>query len=403
MSYNFELIRENISRITKELKDNPYYNGNMKEYEQNRASYKLMEEIEKYEGFNDLLKDKMIYLDLFLYTFNEIQFLDKIIENTIKYDIDNTIEKLNSLFNLEDTKFCLYFMLLGIKINKRYDIDEKFKLISIAEEDNIQLESNSKLSAQKVKKNLINERFKINTAIVLTDNIKIIPNIDHNKAFAMNSLIKEKARIITLLISLLTKEACSILYTFPEFDTEGIIYESLCTGLNEYNFIPGEKVDIEIDIEEFTSMIKKIEILNKKEKNHLILVLSKFADACMVKDYMSKSIELRTVSEALFAVDRDYSDPISYLVRQRGAFFLGENAEERLKIDKCLNCGYKISSSIIHGSYICKNIEKDIEIVEEFKDICSKAIIKFIKSGKFYTKDDWDNLIYGINNLDTFL
>ena len=401
MKYDFEKIRENVCNIVKEFEQVMNYlresnaADNMREHELSKSTFKLISYFDSESEFNDLFTNKMLFCGTFATTLSNYEVSKQIIENTINNGIDNTIEKLNSFFNYSKTKFSLYYTLLGIRINKEYVIDEKFKLINHKENDLIDSTISNGLTPENFKSHILKEKFKTEAVLVFTDNLILDTGDSSNFHVYSENLVKKLSQII-LLINLSTKKGCTLLSSYYDFEIDSIISAPASLGFSLCKFVPQDNYDVEIDIEDFKQSMDLIEKFNSNYLEHLNFILSKFSDACLRNDYLGTAVELRTVLESIYSSDKDQHEPISHTVSYRAACFLGNNSTEKLEIYKFLKNVYSIASSIIHGTY--KPKDDHPEKIERFKIICSESIVKFIKIGQFYDREMWDKLMFEMSS-----
>ncbi|MDD3048937.1 MAG: HEPN domain-containing protein [Bacilli bacterium] len=400
MKYDFSKIKNVVVGFITELNRSidsvplEYQTNSMKEYELSKVTSKLIDYLNSNEEFKGLLENRMIVTATMASGLSNYEVAKQIICNTIENGFENTVKKLDSFFNYNTTKFNSYYTLLGIKVKTEYLIDDNFKVIPYNETD-LSFEAFDYLPTQKKFKNqIVNELFKTDAALVYTDNITL--EAGNEFVFEKSSLgISEKLNKIVLLISLLSKKGCSILSNYCEFENESLITSPQSLGFSYCKFVPQVKNDVDLDVDLLKEMLLGIDKLDSTNSRHLLFIMSKFSDACLRNDHLGVAVELRTIIEALFGNDKDHNEPISHTVSYRGGYFLGDSQSDKLEMYKFLKKSYSISSRIVHGRYELK--EGDYEIIDKLKNTCSDAIIKFIQIGRFYSKEDWDKITFGIS------
>lgn len=103
-------------------------------------------------------------------------------------------------------------------------------------------------------------------------------------------------------------------------------------------------------------------------------------------------IELRIALEALY-LDGNRGD-LTFRLSTRGAWHLGRDATERVKIADTLKKFYGAASKVVHADVPKekKKNREDLDCLEDARKICRRGILKVVEQGKL---PDWDKLIMG--------
>lgn len=391
-NYDFNKVKGIIVDVVEKLNANEYYNSeDLKDRELSKASYELIKLIEDEDGFKDVFDyTQTVVLTNSEYNLDDYDIVKNSILNTLNNGVDDTITKLNKLFDNDETCYS-YYTLLGIKIDKEYQINDYIKLIPI-NSTNSTNQSNSDLDfSTRYKDMFIKNAFSASAALVLKDNIKIER---HEFDKLINFELKKylEIELISLLISLQTNTGCIMFENYSKFNNDCILSQPTITALHGCEFFPNEAVDVSIDIKELNLLLLNIEEFSGKYFEHIKRILNMFAHACIKKNYMDSCLELRAILEGIFAMEGKEDISYTHLVSERGALFLEKNIEKRKEIFKELKEQYNITSKVIHNTYTYKN--GDEEKIIKLKNYCNKSIIQIINNKKFYTTNDWNDLIF---------
>ena len=123
--------------------------------------------------------------------------------------------------------------------------------------------------------------------------------------------------------------------------------------------------------------------------------------------YEDQMIDLCIVLESLYLSDISEKSELSFRLRLRAAWFLGEDKDDRKRLLAVLKKIYDYRSTIVHGGELKKRdvtIDKKTipmsELIADAQDLCQKSIVKILKKysedGKYPDDDDWNDLILGV-------
>lgn len=390
INYDFINLRDTIKEIVDDLLTNDKcYKHDINDHEFFQSCIKLTETMNLEPELKLLFEksDQNHIMIAYLYGMHTLDIYDlvkNIILNTIENGIDNTVIKLNSLFYNKDIAYH-YFTLLGIKIKEEYKIEDDIFLIPIDKKDNLKIIDNS---TDKISKHIVNDVYTPHTAIIIKNkinieqrNINTIPEFNDNLAY--------KIEMLTLLISLLTKKGCTIFEEYTAFN-DCLLTSPASSGMSDCKFFPPFSVGVDININLLIELLNDINNFIV-DIEHLKMILTRFSYACFKNNFMDSAIDLRVVMEALFVREKKKDMSYTHLVSERAALFLENDLLQRKIVFDHFKKSYGLCSDIIHGSYNHK--DQDKEKLEQLKEHCANAIIKTIKNRRFYTKNDWDELI----------
>ena len=110
-------------------------------------------------------------------------------------------------------------------------------------------------------------------------------------------------------------------------------------------------------------------------------------------------IDLRIALEALFLKNFDTKNrgELKFRLALYGAWYLGENYEERKNIKKTLADAYVEASKAIHGDQP-KRSEQWLELLTRAQSLCREGILKFLEQG---FKSGWDQIVLGANHTES--
>ncbi len=107
-----------------------------------------------------------------------------------------------------------------------------------------------------------------------------------------------------------------------------------------------------------------------------------------------KAIELGIAAESLLADDKQSDAPISYVLRQRAAVFIGDSSADRKEIFDLFKKMYDLRSKAVHGHELPFRIQKTsiltIDFLQRVAHKISELIRKIIRLGAW---PDWESLV----------
>ncbi len=130
-------------------------------------------------------------------------------------------------------------------------------------------------------------------------------------------------------------------------------------------------------------------VLEKKNlRQELNLAIDRWVMSKKSKSVEDRLIDLRIALEALFEVKGGEK---AFLVATRGAWHLGKNVRDRVRIWETLRDTYSASSRVIHGDKL-KHAAKDPSLVSSAQNICREGILKRLDETKAPV---WKDIILG--------
>lgn len=120
----------------------------------------------------------------------------------------------------------------------------------------------------------------------------------------------------------------------------------------------------------------------------LSLAIGRWVSSKGPRSLPDRLIDLRIALEALFIEER--GGEIAFRLATRGAWYLGSDLEDRVRIHRELRRAYREASNVVHG-----NREDDQElqsVLEHAQDLCRRAILKRMDDPG---KPDWEAIIMG--------
>ena len=144
--------------------------------------------------------------------------------------------------------------------------------------------------------------------------------------------------------------------------------------------------------EEALHIYKLRETLNDKMKTIFETVIPRWMKSKSSKlTFSDQLIELRITLEILFLSNGNINGELKFRLATRGAWYVGQNTEERKNYRNILHKAYNLASKAIHGSNV-KNTGKNEELLNEAQTICREGILKVLRNK---TIPNWDDLIMG--------
>ena len=102
-------------------------------------------------------------------------------------------------------------------------------------------------------------------------------------------------------------------------------------------------------------------------------------------------LDISIALEILYRLDRD---EIVYKLSTRAGWYLGSDANERLRIKKTLSDFYDFRSDIVHGRHPNKSA-RDREIYGQAFDIARKTLLKHLAKGSVPSDQRWNEIVMG--------
>ena len=96
-------------------------------------------------------------------------------------------------------------------------------------------------------------------------------------------------------------------------------------------------------------------------------------------DVYSSFIDIRVALEAILLPGTP--GELSYRLSQNGAWYLGENFEQRRMYRKQLKRAYKLASRIVHAE-VLEQSEENMAVLRDAQNLCLKGIWKILREGE---------------------
>ena len=111
-----------------------------------------------------------------------------------------------------------------------------------------------------------------------------------------------------------------------------------------------------------------------------------------MRGYQNRFIDLRIALESLFLPTQPYQE-LKFRLAVCGAWFVGEDAADRLRVWNTLRTAYDLSSAAVHGDNLKKRKKKGKDSSKVLADglaVCRKGILRVLDEGPIA---DWTELI----------
>ena len=108
---------------------------------------------------------------------------------------------------------------------------------------------------------------------------------------------------------------------------------------------------------------------------------------------MDQFVDLRMALEALFLRDftNEHSQEMRFRLSLFGAWFLGQNFQDRRRIRKVLRDAYDAASGAVHTGDIAYTAD-NLTLLEDAQSLCREGILKLLRDGP---PTDWGDLVLG--------
>jgi len=114
-------------------------------------------------------------------------------------------------------------------------------------------------------------------------------------------------------------------------------------------------------------------------------------------------MDLVTVLEFLLLNDFGVTTEVSFRFRMRGAWFVGETAQDRTELFNFLGKLYETRSGLVHRGVIThtnftfrgKDIVSVLQLADEAEKICEAIVRKLLERGAMMSSQEWAALVLG--------
>lgn len=134
-------------------------------------------------------------------------------------------------------------------------------------------------------------------------------------------------------------------------------FNGISCSIHEYRYPPQHASFLNLDADSLISLYAKVSKLEYGKQQKIKNVLIKLNQFYSTRDYVDRSIIIRTLLEMLFLDDNPQGE-LKYNLSYRVAKYFGKNFEERDEIRKVVSSVYSISSKAVHNGFLK---DKDIE------------------------------------------
>ena len=155
-------------------------------------------------------------------------------------------------------------------------------------------------------------------------------------------------------------------------------------------------------IEEAKCLYKKLVALDPDVHKKLRIPIDRWIQSKADRDTVDQMIDLGIAFEALYLLDIDETTELSFRLRLRAAWYLGENEEDRRRLMKEFREIYDWRSKVVHTGkvpnkkkktpFTPKEVEKFIKRAQE---LCQESIMKILNAEQFPDRDYWNSLVLG--------
>lgn len=156
--------------------------------------------------------------------------------------------------------------------------------------------------------------------------------------------------------------------------------------------LPKLKVSHE-HVEESKRLYEALMSFNGREREKLQIAINRwvYSKRRSVFDVASQIIDIGIALECLYL--RNTGPELQYRLSLLGAWYLGENREDRAAISKQLRDAYGARSKAVHEGILPRKHEADSAgVIKKAQDLCRRTIVKIVKDGRF---PDWEKLVLG--------
>ena len=168
---------------------------------------------------------------------------------------------------------------------------------------------------------------------------------------------------------------------------------------NSLAYAPGKilgssKPSIEVnkkDIQEAVSLYVARKSLSQKVARKLRVPIDRWIKSKMNENGVDTFINLGTALESLYLRDINAQGEVGFKLSLRAAWYLGNDAQERIALKKDFSKIYELRSKAVHSG-ILKESYVPPKFTERAQELCLKSITKIIQNGEF---PDWNQLVMG--------
>ena len=176
-------------------------------------------------------------------------------------------------------------------------------------------------------------------------------------------------------------------------------HNGLFNVLRHFNLSGSSYEAGESDIEKAICLYQKFFDLDADGREKLMIPIDRWVESQTNRNSIDKIIDLGIAFEALYLSDLDETTELSFRLRLRAAWYLGQNKEHRRALMKEFSEIYNWRSKVVHTGKLPNKTKKTPftpEEVDKFikraQKLCRKSILKILKKKQF---PDWNSLILG--------
>ena len=155
----------------------------------------------------------------------------------------------------------------------------------------------------------------------------------------------------------------------------------------------------EADIEKAKCLYERLVDLDSNDREKLQIPIDRWVESKTNRNRIDKIIDLGIAFEALYLSDIDEPTELSFRLRLRAAWHLGENEKHRRVLMKEFSEIYAWRSKVVHTGKLPNKKKKPPftheevkQFIENAQDLCRESIMRILEDGKF---PDWNSLILG--------
>ena len=171
-------------------------------------------------------------------------------------------------------------------------------------------------------------------------------------------------------------------------------------GMHRQGHRLGTPTDVkEADIEKARCLYQKLVALDANDREKLQIPIDRWVESKTNRSHIDKVIDLGIAFEALYLSDIDETSELSFRLRLRAAWHLGENERDRKVLMKEFSEIYNWRSKVVHTGKLPNRTKKTPftpkevnQFIERAQNLCRDSIMKILEDEQF---PDWNSLLLG--------
>lgn len=313
-----------------------------------------------------------------------------------KTDKKNAQEKLNAWLESNQNEFIDALWVLGVKTEQTIQINESIKIVPVSK---MPL-SNEQWQFSQLNPSDFSSPLQPEAAIVINSESKPIvfdESLEDREHLDSVDKIYDVAHMLNAIADLSCVAFLRAKYRLPHIppgpfdEISGRKWQQ-----HEVSIRHTSRISDNISFKLMT-LLNAYWKLSQKEKERIDIILNRLLKTKNSLSITDKILEIAIALEMML-LDENKTDQLSLSFRLRGAWLIGKDAEQRLKIYKNLKNLYTYRSQAAHTGQLCSGKPKKIQVVRDEMPYYLKIGESIFEHLLINGKPDWDCIILNANH-----